>query len=576
MNRKIAKRISLVLCMLLLVINVSANNKTYKNEVFCIDSNIEGTAVKAGENFVLKINMKNISKVNTKGTFSLREVGENKTNKFFEGGQDQQFNLDPEKTSTFYYELKANENLGNTSYPITLSVKVNDMELVDRIMVPVISESSTILPSSPDGEDGKTDILAQLPSMPKDVKDAMMKEEKPAEPTPEKPKDDTQTEPKPSVPNNSNNPSTGGTPNIDSYPGGSNQGPDMSALQDVPMVPSVPMMASGGDLSGGDLGGYSGVNGGSDQGVSLSGDNVKNKPKLIIDKYSFEPSYPLAGEEFKMNLSFFNTNNDKGVRNIKIFLTSNEVPASSDPNGAGAGAAAGSSVFTPVGSSNTFYIDYIDPKGTINKSVVLTTAPTIESKNYTLIANFEYEDKDGNQYTAQELIGIPIIQESKLTTSKVTINGEGFIGNPVDGEIQFYNTGKDTLFNLMVSVEGDFKDKSLEEYIGNFKSGDSSSYMFNITPEKSGSQKGKIIFKYEDATGKSRSIEEEFVLDVSDEEYVDPNMTPEVTDETMNEGKSISPLMIGGIIIVGIALIAAILQRKKRKNQEKEMTIDED
>ena len=571
MNRKIIKRISLVLCMLLLVINVSANNKTYKNEVFCIDSNIEGTAVKAGENFVLKINMKNISKVNTKGTFSLREVGEGKTNKFFEGGQDQQFNLDSEKTATFYYELKANENLGNTSYPITLSVKVNDMELVDRVMVPVVSESSTILPSSPDGEDGKIDILAKSPEMPKEIKDAMMKEEKPVEPTPEKPKDDTQTAPKPNVPNNSNNQSNGSTPNIDVYPGGSSQGSDISALQDVPMVPSVPMMAGGGDL-----GGYSGVNGGSDQGVSLSGDNVKNKPKLIIDKYSFEPNYPLAGEEFKMNLSFFNTNYDKGVRNIKIFLTSNEVPASSDPNGAGAGAAAGSSVFTPVGSSNTFYIDYIDPKGTVNKSVVLTTAPTIESKNYTLIANFEYEDKDGNQYTAQELIGIPIVQESKLTASKVTINGEGFIGNPVDGEIQFYNTGKDTLFNLMVSVEGDFKDKSLEEYIGNFKSGDSSSYMFNITPEKSGSQKGKIIFKYEDATGKSRTIEEEFVLDVSDEEYVDPNMPVDPAEDEMNQEKSISPLMIGGLVVVAIALIAAILQRKKRKNQEKEMTIDED
>ena len=285
MNRKIIKRISLVLCMLLLVINVSANNKTYKNEVFCIDSNIEGTAVKAGENFVLKINMKNISKVNTKGTFSLREVGEGKTNKFFEGGQDQQFNLDSEKTATFYYELKANENLGNTSYPITLSVKVNDMELVDRVMVPVVSESSTILPSSPDGEDGKIDILAKSPEMPKEIKDAMMKEEKPVEPTPEKPKDDTQTAPKPNVPNNSNNQSNGSTPNIDVYPGGSSQGSDISALQDVPMVPSVPMMAGGGDL-----GGYSGVNGGSDQGVSLSGDNVKNKPKLIIDKYSFEPN----------------------------------------------------------------------------------------------------------------------------------------------------------------------------------------------------------------------------------------------------------------------------------------------
>ena len=549
MNRKIAKKISLMLCILLLVINVSANNKTYKNEVFCIESNVEGTTAKAGENFVLKITMKNISKVNTKGSFSLREVGEGKTNKFFEGGQDQKFNLDPEKTAEFYYELKANENLGNTSYPITLSIKLDGMELVDRIMLPVVSESSTILPSSPDGEEGKTDILAKLPDMPKEIKDSMMGEDKPAKPNPENPKEDTDTEPKPSTPD---------------YPIDQGPGPNTD-LSGSDYIPAMPVMD----------GGASGMNGGSDAESSLSGDNVKNKPKLIIDKYSFEPSYPLAGEEFKMNLSFFNTNNDKGVRNIKIFLTSNEVPTS-DTGGAGAGAAAGSSVFTPVGSSNTFYIDYIDPKGTVNKSVVLTTAPTIESKNYTLIANFEYEDKEGNQYTAQELIGIPIVQESKLTSSKVTFNGEGFIGNPSDGEIQFYNTGKDTLFNLMVSVEGDFQEKSLEEYIGNFKSGDSSSYMFNVTPDKSGAQKGKIVFKYEDATGKSRTIEEEFVIDVSDEEYVDPNMPVDPTEDEMNQGKSISPLMIGGIVVVGIALIAAILQRKKRKNQEKEMTIDED
>ena len=45
------------------------------------------------------------------------------------------------------------------------------------------------------------------------------------------------------------------------------------------------------------------------------------KPKLIIDKYSFEPQLVKAGENFKLNLSFYNTNSSKTVKNIKIFLT---------------------------------------------------------------------------------------------------------------------------------------------------------------------------------------------------------------------------------------------------------------
>ena len=83
-------------------------------------------------------------------------------------------------------------------------------------------------------------------------------------------------------------------------------------------------------------------------------DAKKSTPKLIIDRYEFEPKLPLAGNEFEMNLSFYNTNAKKAVKNIKIDLTSQDT-SKSDSN------TAGSSVFTPVDSSNTFYIGRIAP-----------------------------------------------------------------------------------------------------------------------------------------------------------------------------------------------------------------------
>ena len=47
-----------------------------------------------------------------------------------------------------------------------------------------------------------------------------------------------------------------------------------------------------------------------------SGDNIST-PKLIIDRYDFTPNLVKAGENFQMNLSFFNTNKNKSVKKKK-------------------------------------------------------------------------------------------------------------------------------------------------------------------------------------------------------------------------------------------------------------------
>ena len=192
--------------------------------------------------------------------------------------------------------------------------------------------------------------------------------------------------------------------------------------------------------------------------VDGGGDSTKGKPRLIIDKYSFEPQLVRVGENFEMKLSFFNTSSTKTVNNIKIFLTA-------EPGGANENS---SSAFTPVDSSNTFYIDSIPPKGRVEKTITMFTIPDAVAKTHTITAHFEYEDSEGNPLEDKELIGVPVIQQSKLDTSELTLYPDTMVGQPTPVSLEFYNTGKVTLYNLMVKLEGDFQTENGSYYVGNF------------------------------------------------------------------------------------------------------------
>ena len=97
-------------------------------------------------------------------------------------------------------------------------------------------------------------------------------------------------------------------------------------------------------------------------------------PKLILEEYSFDPEIIEAGMPFKMHLKLYNTNAKKSVRNIKILLTSdaqesvsNNSNNSNNSQSSGNNTPSTASVFTPVGSSNTFYVDEIKPGKRVEK-----------------------------------------------------------------------------------------------------------------------------------------------------------------------------------------------------------------
>lgn len=305
--------------------------------------------------------------------------------------------------------------------------------------------------------------------------------------------------------------------------------------------------------------------------IPVEGDEnqgIKTVPKIILEQYSSSPSIVKAGQNFQLNMSFLNTSEAKLVRNIKIFLTVNETSAE------------GASIFTPVNSSNTFFIDSIAPKGRVSKALTMYTIPDAKQKTYTLSANFEYEDAEGNEYKATELIGVPVTQQTNVDTSEIGFPPEAYPGQPVPVSFDFYNTGKTLLRNFMIKLDGDFQSQNGSYFVGNFDVGASDHYEAMIIPNAPGQLSGAIVISFEDPTGQKSEIRKDFTMNVmempvQENPGMGPGMEPEVPKEGGIKGLLKNKLVWIGFGIIAVTAVAFIIIRKRILKKREAMTLDE-
>jgi len=296
-------------------------------------------------------------------------------------------------------------------------------------------------------------------------------------------------------------------------------------------------------------------------------------PKIIISEYSTEPGMVNAGENFTLKMKFLNTSKLKSVQNMKITLVVDE---GSEETG---------SVFTPVQSSNTFYIDNLEPGESSEKEMVMYTIPDAKAKTYVVKALFEYEYEEQDQIkqnNMQDVFGIPVVQPAKFETSDIIVSEPAFVGEPVYITAEFYNMGKVTLSNLMVKAEGDFDTKESTYFVGNFEVGSSDYYEAPVTPLNPGVLQGVLVFTFEDSAGQSHRIEREFTINAMEAApVINPGFPgmPGVDGEfpgmerPQKPGFPIVPVAIGGGVVVLIVVLIIILKKRRKK---KEMMLDED
>jgi len=308
-------------------------------------------------------------------------------------------------------------------------------------------------------------------------------------------------------------------------------------------------------------------------------DDITTVPKIIVSSYGTSPSIVRAGSNFTLNISFQNTSKLRTVRNIKISLTAPE--GSSDTG----------NVFTPVNSSNTIFIDEISPKGIVSKNMPFYAVMDAQPRTYTVQASFEYEDLDGNQYSANEEIGIRVIQQPRLEVSEPQLPEQMMQGQTSNLFTEFYNMGRTTIYNMMVKVEGDFELRNPNYFVGNFNSGSRDYLDTTITATTPGTAEGRIIYQFEDAAGEKQEVIQEFSIEVM--EMADEPAMPDQGKNPENPGGYpgpegpgmpgeaqtplwMNPILWGGLIALVIAFFVIRKIRKSKKNKQIEQDLLKD
>ena len=334
---------------------------------------------------------------------------------------------------------------------------------------------------------------------------------------------------------------------------------------------------------------------GSDTAGSEGTVAVKNQPKLIISSYTLTPNTVEAGEDLTLALTFYNTNAKNTIYNLKISVDNapQSAPSASGDNNS---LVSDASVFTPVDTANTFYIASLYPWNTAVKYPKMKVHPNAAAGNYVLGITMEYEDYWGNQYTAKETIGVPVVQKANVTMGDVK-HDELMVGQQTQVSVNIYNTGKDNLNTFMCDVIGKgFSIDNDRRFIGNFKSGTTETFSFNITPDREGPVQGKILLTYEDSAGNIHTQTQDFGAEVMGGfDEMDPSMggdgmvqdpetgemipyDPAMDQADMNAGGGgllSSPFIWIGLVII-LALVGLLIRRHHNKKKTEELIIEDE
>lgn len=309
---------------------------------------------------------------------------------------------------------------------------------------------------------------------------------------------------------------------------------------------------------------------------------IKNHPKLIISDYTISPKMVEAGQNFDLSFTIYNTNDEHAAYNIKITLDQDSLDTNINPAGIDENNSLVSSgnIFTPVGSSNSFYTSAIYAGNVSYKSSKMNVLPNAKAGSYKIKVLLEYEDYLGNEYTSKETIGIPVVQKAEITTDDI-VHDDLIKDQASSFDMNIYNTGKDNLSRFMLTVEGDgFTTEDSTHFIGNFASGSSDNFSFNLTPTKEGPLNGKIIITYEDSTGKTHKEEKEFNAQVEKMATSDENGNPidPVTGQVIVEEGAFSSIPTPVFLLIPLiilAIIIVLIKKRKKKKDEKDLYIDE-
>lgn len=282
-------------------------------------------------------------------------------------------------------------------------------------------------------------------------------------------------------------------------------------------------------------------------GVYMDNDSVSSEsstPRILIDTYTLSKDILYVGDSFDMTLNLMNTSTEKDIKNLKMTISiMDEMGISTN--------------ILPVGQSQSMYVGSMDMGEIASVTIPFEILSTAEGKIYTYEFTYEFEDDKGMMYSDSENIHVPVYQESVLTLSDVRIGK--ILENGYTLEMDFYNTGKSIISNLMIDIEGDFTSLNSNYFVGDFATGRMDVYDVQMQGDAPEVIEGTILYSYDDTFGNTISKEMSFSVENG---LFEVEASDELIEEDEPNNPSILPYIIGGLLI--LVVVGFFIRRRKK------------
>jgi len=241
-------------------------------------------------------------------------------------------------------------------------------------------------------------------------------------------------------------------------------------------------------------------------------------PIVIVSEHSIYPATPRAGEEFEMTITFRNTNATRSINNMRIRLE--------EQRATNVGGQQGQQIhfagLTPIGGSNTLFIESIPPRGEVTKNLRFSTSADATPGTHNLEISYNYQCPNGTFPTQNDdvLIAFQVAQVMSLELAEVNIPDHTSVGSSVWFSFRIINNGRVNLSNMRVRLEGPFDTAEAGGEDGMFITPINAQRFTNFegrfTPFEAGMQRGYFIVSGADNTGETIELRHAFSLMVDE------------------------------------------------------------
>lgn len=272
-------------------------------------------------------------------------------------------------------------------------------------------------------------------------------------------------------------------------------------------------------------------------------------PRFMVTSYKLESDSITPSAKTNLQITFKNYSSTKALYNIKLTL--------SDPSG---------EIITT--GMPTKYVKSVSAGYTYTWKIEVMATNTATIGPHDLQVSAEYEDKNYNSYSSNDIVRVNVRQPVELSYNGAILPKKVVQGNTQTVAVELMNTGKSTIYNCTLQFEVDKMQTGGSTFVGNIEPATSSTGTVNlrIDDDALGEVKGKITITYEDDYGEKY----EETVDVSTviEEKVEQLTTDEDDEKEKKNPLWWLFLLIG--LVVGCALGFGIPWYINDKKQRKE------